>query len=64
MRHYVIIENLIIKQDHMKKYRCCQKKKYLKKTETENKTGLEANFQTFSHLTFRRAPGFGFVCNR
>ena len=26
MSHYVIIENLIIKQNHMKKQRCCQKK--------------------------------------
>ena len=27
MSHYVINENLIIKQDHMKTKRCCQKKK-------------------------------------
>ena len=62
MGHYVIIENLIIKQNHMKKNDVA-KKKYLKKTEPENKTGLE-KFSIFSHFAFRRAPSFGFGCNR
>ena len=43
MSHYVIIENSIIKQDHMKKNDVAKKKS--QKTEAENKTGLEEIFQ-------------------
>ena len=46
MSHYVIIENLIIKQDHMKKNDVA-KKKFLKKTEEKNKTGLKKLFNFF-----------------
>ena len=46
MGPYVIIKNSIIKQKHLKKTEVA-KKKISQTTKTENKTGLEANFQFF-----------------